>query len=299
MLSALAAAARVDRQTYLLMLREYVDALRTYRTQRNGITGFDVWPAPKPTDRYYDDNAWIALALAETYNATQEQRDLELTDEALRFALSGEDAKLGGGIYWHEDRHDRKHAVSTAPATCAALELFRATGNRSYLATGKRLYAWTAAHLLDSDSLYADSIAVADGTIDHAKYTYNSAMMIRCACLLHAATGESRYLLQAQATARAAEAYWVRPSDGAIRAESAMAGRLCEAFGFLRDEDGDPHWALIAARATKCLHDHCRDPNGWYTNRWDAQNVAALDPIRLIDQAAAARAFWATARDRH
>lgn len=296
MLSALVAAARVDPGDYRPLVREYVDALRAYRTTRNGITGLDVWPAPKPPDRYYDDNAWMALALAEAYQVTHEPRDLQFADEALRFALSGEDAKLGGGIYWHEDRFENKHTVSTAPAAAAAIELYIATGKPFYLDTGKRLYAWTAAHLQDPDGLYGDSIAVADGKVDWKKYAYNSGTMIRAACLLHRVTHDPQYLTDAQRTARAAERYWVRAADGAIRDEAALAHKLCEAFFCLHDEDHDQHWLAVGSRALNYIHSHARDPNGWYGRRWDDRDIGALDPIRLLDQASAARAFWMSAR---
>jgi len=295
MVSALASAARVEPGTYQPMLREYVDALRAYRTQRNGTTGMDVLPAPKPPDRYYDDNAWMALALAETYQVTREQRDLEFADESLRFALSGEDDKLGGGIYWHEDRYEKKHAVSSAPAACTALELYRVTGKSEYLDIGKRLYDWTAAHLQGADGLYADSTAVADGKVDQSKYAYNSGMMIRAACLLHAITHDAHYMFDAHKTARAAEKRWVRPADGAIQDEAPLAYKLCEAFLFVYVEDHDAHWLNVCGRAIGYVHERCRDPNGWYAKRWDAHDVAALDPIQLIHQASAARAYWMAA----
>ena len=295
MLSALAAAAKVDEQTYLPMLREYIDALRTYRTNRNGITGLDVWPAPKTSDRYYDDNAWMALALAEAYQATRDARDLQFADEALKFTLSGEDGRLGGGIYWHEDRFDRKHAVSCGPAICAAIILYQQTREKSYLDAAQRLYGWTRSHLRTSDDLYADSIGVADGAVDAKIYSYNTATMIRAGCLLFCATGQKHYLQEAQDSAKAAVARWVRSSDGAIVDESPMAHKLCESLVYLSATDHDPHWRQIADGALKYLHERCRDPNGWYGRRWDESDVAALDPVRLLDQASAARAFWVAA----
>ena len=292
MLSALVAAARVDPDSYLPMLREYVDALRVYRTNRAGVTGLDVWPAPKTPDRYYDDNAWMALALAEAYEVTHDRRDLEFATESLNFTLSGEDDKQGGGIYWHEDRPDRKHAVSCAPTICAGVLLYRSTGNHSHLETATRLYQWMTTHLREPDGLYADSIGAGDGKVDHSLYAYNTAMMIRAGCLLYSATKDGRYLSDAQRSAQAAAAKWVRPADGAIQAEPAMAHKLAETFLDLFGIDTDAHRRDLTARAIEYAHSHCRDPNGWYSRRWDDSSVAALDPIRLIDQASAARTFW-------
>ena len=129
--------------------------------RRRGKPGLDVLPAPKPPDRYYDDNAWMALA--EVFELTRDPRDLQFADEALKFVLSGEDLRLGGGICWHEDRNNSKHTCTCAPAAAAALEMHKIAKDRSYLQTGQRLYNSTKLHLLDLDGLYADSISVADG----------------------------------------------------------------------------------------------------------------------------------------
>jgi uncharacterized protein YyaL (SSP411 family) len=75
-----------------------------------------------------------------------------------------------------------------------------------------------------------------------------------------------------------------------------MAQKLAEAFLDLYETDGDRHWRDLAARAIAYVHEHCRDPSGWYSRRWDDHHVVALDPIRLTDQASASLAFWILAR---
>ena len=101
-LSALNAAARLDRNVYSKRLIDYADALQVYWKEHAGISGYDVLPAPTPPDRYYDDNVWIALGLIELYELTGEQRWLDRAEETLRFVYSGEDGKLDGGLYWRE-----------------------------------------------------------------------------------------------------------------------------------------------------------------------------------------------------
>jgi hypothetical protein len=39
----------------------------------------------------------------------------------------------------------------------------------------------------------------------------------------------------------------------------------------------DAHWRDLATRAIGYVHDRRRDPNGWYSRRWDDHDVAALD----------------------
>src|SRR5947209_17784375 len=75
-LGALCSAARLEPATYLPPVKAYAAALRSYRTTYHNRPGFDVNPGPKNPDRYYDDNAWISLALLEAYDLTHDPKDL-------------------------------------------------------------------------------------------------------------------------------------------------------------------------------------------------------------------------------
>ena len=84
----------------------------------------------------------------------------------MRFVLSGEDERLGGGIYWRENTRDSKHTCSNAPAIVGCLLLHGATGDAEYLTTAKRLYDWTRERLQDDrDGLYLDNVNLA-GEVD-------------------------------------------------------------------------------------------------------------------------------------
>jgi rhamnogalacturonyl hydrolase YesR len=301
-LSALAAAARLDPPAYTPRLKQYADALNVYWSPgANGIGGYDVLPGPKSPDRYYDDNMWMVLALAEVYEVTRDPKYLERAEATFTFVLSGEDDTLGGGIYWHEQEKKSKNACSNGPAAAAALRLYEITRKRAYLDAGKRLYAWTNAHLQDTDGLYWDNMRL-DGTLERTKWSYNTALMLRANCLLYAMTLEARYRDEAERLARAAEARWVRPATGAIADGGAFAHLLSEAFLFLSERDGNPHWRDVALRALAFLHDQARDSDGHYGERWDAPVSAPLDRVKLLSQASAARAFlvaaWPAARAR-
>lgn len=289
-LGALCAAARVEPAQYLPRVKAYAAALRAYRTTYHDRPGLDVNPPPKPTDRYYDDNAWICLSLLEAYELTHDQKDMDLAMDAYRFAMSGTDDALGGGIYWHEDRPTSKNACSSGPTMLAAMKLYKITKDKKYLETTLRLYDWTKAHLQDTDGLVFDSIAVPAGSINRAKYTYNSATLIRAACALHQATGDQQYLDEAQRVAKAAEKRFVREDDGIISGAAKLGVKLVEAFLDLYSLDHDEHWKSIVQRCLTSLREH-RDANGWYPQSWQSTAVPGK-PARLIDQAAPARAFW-------
>jgi len=293
-LGALTAAARLEPDTYLPAVKAYAAALRSYRTENHGRPGLDVNPPPKSPDRYYDDNAWIVLALLEAYDLTHDSQTLALALDAYHFTMSGEDNALGGGIYWHEDNKRSKNACSCGPASLDALRLFEVTHDPAYLQTARRLYEWMRAHLQDSDGLIFDSIGVADGRISRAKYTYNSATLIEAGSLLYQITRDHKYLDEAERVAQAAEKRWIRPQDGLIPGAGKLAVKLVEALLVLRQTDHDDHWLAVVDRCLVSLGEH-RDANGWYPMNWQASPPPATAPVRLIDQSAVARAYWLAA----
>ena len=216
-LSALAAAAPLD-PVWKTRMTDYALALDKYWNQPpgdNSIGGYDVLPVPKPFDRYYDDNEWVVLALAEAYDVIADPAMKTRAERAMQFVLSGEDKKLDGGIYWRESDKASKNTCSNGPAICAALRLYQITRKPDYLTTARRLYAWTNAHLQDEDGLYWDNIKL-NGRVDKTKWTYNTALMLRANCLLYQETHEKPYLAEAERLARAAEAHWVKPETGGI-----------------------------------------------------------------------------------
>jgi rhamnogalacturonyl hydrolase YesR len=294
-LSALAAAARLDRRTYIPVLRRYISALETYWVENRGQHGYNVLPVPSPTDRFYDDNVWMTLALCETYEVTRDAQYRDRAVEVFRFVLSGEDDRLGGGIYWHEQERNLKGACSNGSATAAALRLYQITRKQDYLAIARRLYDWTNAHLQDRDGLFFDAIEM-DGKIRPMKWSYNTALMLRANCLFYAITHEKKYLDEAERVAQAAEAHWVRQDTGAIADECWFAHLLSEAFLFLYDQDNDARWRRDVRRALTFLHDNARDPNGYYGKRWDTPLPNAQERVPLLYEASAARAYLFAAR---
>jgi uncharacterized protein YyaL (SSP411 family) len=293
-LGALNAAARIDPKTYLPQAKAYAAALRSYRTNYHNRPGFDVNPPPKKSDRYYDDNAWICLSFLETYELTKDPQDLAAATVAYNFALSGEDDKLSGGIYWHEDVTRSKNACSSGPAMIAALQFHKLTGDEKYLTTAKRLYAWQCSHLQDKDGLIYDSINVATGKPNTMKLPYNSATLIRAGCMLYQATQEQKYLDESERVAAASEKRFVRAADGIIGGAGKLGVKLIEAFLELYEVDHNDHWRQVVGRCLRSLHDH-RNAKGWYPQNWDRPAPDPDRPARLIDQSAPARAYWIAA----
>ena len=181
----------------LVGLEEYFDTRRVPEAYASYIN-----TAPQ-SDRFYDDNIWLGIDFTDTYLITKENKYLQKAELIWKFIESGTDNKLGGGIYWCEQKKASKNTCSNAPGSVFALKLFQATQNKTYLNKGEQLYNWTKAQLQDStDYLYFDNIAL-DGKIGKAKFAYNSGQMMQSAALLYRITSEKKYLQDAQRLAAA------------------------------------------------------------------------------------------------
>lgn len=183
-------------------LEKYFDTTRTPYAYSSYISD-----APQ-SDRFYDDNVWLGIDFTDIYMFTKEEAYLKKAKLIWDFVISGCDDKLGGGIYWCEQKKESKNTCSNAPGAVFALKLFKATNDSTYFSQGKTLYHWTKDNLQDStDYLYFDNIAL-NGNIGKAKYAYNSGQMIQAASLLYNLTNDKQYLTDAQNIAQSVYNYF-------------------------------------------------------------------------------------------
>ncbi|MCQ1957789.1 glycosyl hydrolase [Arthrobacter sp. zg-Y826] len=124
------------------------------------------------TNRFYDDMAWLALAVGRLNSlsgARDRQRPYRKILSALNAALeSAHTPELGGGIFWNKDRNF-KNTPATAPA---ALHFVR-TGSRD---RAQQLVDWLNATVLDPKTgLYLDGVKVVRGRpqLERTVFTYN------------------------------------------------------------------------------------------------------------------------------
>jgi hypothetical protein len=150
---------------------------------------------------YNDDNLWIALALARL-------GDLKTAGQLYDLVTDGWDTDAShpcpGGVFWTRQGADRdRNTVTTANAALLALELYRRSHRVAYLTFARQAYAWTMTCLGRQDGLIADHIDL-HGRIDWTTWSYNQGAMIAAAVGLERATGNRRYLADAQRIAGAA-----------------------------------------------------------------------------------------------
>ena len=287
--SALDAASRHFPSLYRQVLSDYFHSLDRYWDRKQPQGGYE----PLPTDgdqhdKYYDDNAWMAITFAEAYEMTGNTAVLARARQTTDFVLSGWDDALGGGIWWHE-RHngDGKNTCVNAPGAVACLMLARclpdAAAAAHYRKTAADIVAWTRLHLQNPDGRYADNIKVSTGRVERFSLTYNTALMIRANLMLARqssdAAARAAYQAEAEREAHAADAY-VDAKTGAYHEIVKFSHLLVEADLAVARSTAD---AALAAHLRKIAH---------ATVDVDYTAWKAKPSEHLIDVASVARELW-------
>ncbi|MDR2286700.1 MAG: glycoside hydrolase family 76 protein [Prevotellaceae bacterium] len=193
-------------------LEEYFDEKRLPAGYASYINST---PAP---DRFYDDNVWLVIDYAEAYLESRNKIFLDKAETTWQFVISGWDDKIGGGIYWTEQKKTSKNTCSNAPSVVAAMKLFESTNNSEYLDIAIKIYEWTKSNLQDStDFLYFDNIKL-NRQLDRSKYSYNSGQMLQGAVLLYNETHDNKYLTDAICLAESCyKKFFSDSDDGKLR----------------------------------------------------------------------------------
>lgn len=250
------------------------------------------------SDRFYDDNVWLALDFCETYQLTRNPAYLKKSIETWQFIISGWDDQLGGGIYWCEQKKQSKNTCSNAPASVLALRLFEATGDSSYFNWGLRIYNWTKTTLQDpADGLYFDNKGLA-GKIGTRKYTYNSGQMLQATALLYKLTKNNIYLTEAERIAKSAMEYFTEAYTTAGGKQIRLFKNtgnwfnaiLLRGYTELYHLNGNPEYLQIYQDNMDHLWSSVRDTNGLFGKDWKGQTK---EPYQwLLDQASLVE-MWA------
>jgi rhamnogalacturonyl hydrolase YesR len=295
--SMLVGATRYDGRRYRPYLSAFFDGMDGYTTRTPEFTAYNAYPqGPGGSDKYYDDNAWMVITFVEAYEVTRDGKYLRRAIDVLRYVLSGWDDKLGGGIYWREDRKG-KNTCSNGPSAVAALAVARHTDGAANVDWARKIVDWTRRNLQDpADGLYWDGIDAQTRQIGKTKWTYNTALMIRAHLGLWLATRERPHRDEAVRLAAAAEKEFVLPETGAFRDDAVFTHLLCEAYLQLWLEVRQP-WLRARAEANGIFAvTRLKDTDGGYREKWRIPDGTPQPRKTLMANAATSRFFWCLAK---
>lgn len=268
-------------------LEEYID-------QRAPVGYASYVRTARQSDRFYDDNVWLGIDFADLYLATKDKKYLAKSEEIWRFVASGMDDKLGGGIYWCEQKKESKNTCSNAPGVVFLMKLYQATKKKTYLDQAVSLYAWTKKNLQDpTDHLYFDHVTLS-GKIGRAKFPYNSGQMLQAAVLLYEVGKEKRYLEDAQAIAKSAHGYFFHEEEERAgkrfrllkNSDIWFIAVMMRGFVELYQVDRDPVYLQSFKDNLDYAWENLKDENGLFYKDWKGERKN--NKKWLLDQAAMA-----------
>ena len=130
-------------------LEEYFDTKRVPEAYASYINS-----APL-SDRFYDDNVWLGIDFTDIYMMVKDERFLDKAKLIWKFIESGTDNKLGGGVYWCEQKKDPKTLVPMLQVRYMHLSYFRQPEiafilikARNYMIGQKRIFKILTSYIL-------------------------------------------------------------------------------------------------------------------------------------------------------
>lgn len=258
-----------------LLERTLLPGLEQYWDNKRAPACYQSYPEFNgASDRFYDDNDWVAISFMDLYASTKDATYLNRAIQLQKFIYSGWSDDLGGGIFWCEQKKQSKNTCSNAPAVVLCMKIYKATSQKKYLDLAKKTYQWTKNTLCDpSDYVYWDNESL-NGHIAKNKYTYNSGQMIEAGVLLYKATGEKHYLIDAQKTAEGTFHYFVKPrktAHGEVQFYSDSPWFNVILFRGLKalfEVDHNASYIKIMAQDAKYAWKYDRDTNGLFSKDW-------------------------------
>jgi hypothetical protein len=247
---------------------------------------------------YYDDNGWLVNDLMTEYGQTHAAGLLQRAETVFGYLKTGW-LPTGGEEFY--PGCGCAEQVATGNFLQAALRLYQATGQPSYLQWAQTIDAWDNAHLEAGPSgngLYYDTLTGAALT-DSIQFTYDTGVMLEADVLWYRVTGNRQYLGTAQRLATAASAAFVDPADGVMAQAGpsgpAFNGIYLQAAADLAAADGNRQWLAIGETSASAAARWDADDASaaaTYGANWDGVN-AHYDPgnLDVLTQAGTVRLF--------
>lgn len=288
----LAAAIDLDRldpeATGSAPLADLADTVELYRR------GDGYAPYPAAGERYYDDNAWLALDFVQAHR--QHEGDavdgiwMHKATRTFGFVASGQDPD--GGVRWVEGG-DSRHTCSTAPAIEVALRLSLMTGGDRFRSFAERSDQWLWATLRREDGLFADHVE-ADGRVEPTVWAYNQGTPVGADVLWFRVTGDRAHLDRAGRLAGAALDHF-GTGDRLWHQPPAFVAVLFRNLLTLHGQQDQPRVVAELDRYLERVWQEGRDPR---TGRFVDGGIGHYDDGGTLDHAALVQLFALQAFDR-
>lgn len=264
-------------------------AVEKYYDDKRIPAGYQAYPVQfKKVDRYYDDNGLVGIDYIDAYFSSGNSAYLDKAKEVMSFIMSGWWNDWGGAVSWLEGHKDQKPACSNGKATVLSLKLYEATKDTMYLEQGKRFYNWMLEHLED-DSLHIiwNSLLTEKGEVQKHAYTYNTGTMIQSAVRLYKATGDKRYLNDAERLAKGSFAFYVKYMDNGVPYIKDLPWFVVVLFrGYqeLYEVNGNSKYIDAIIESADWAWKHARDKAGLIYNDWTGNSQEYDKPKWLLDE---------------
>ncbi len=148
----------------------------------------------------YDDMMWWVMALARAHELTGNRTYLQKAVEGFNHVWEGSYDPVAGGMFW-DFKHSGKNACINYPTVIAAMRLYKITGDTTYFAKAKQVYAWSRANLFNPENGRVADHKIGNNRPGYEDYTYNQGTCIGAAVALYKGTKDAHYLADAKLAA--------------------------------------------------------------------------------------------------
>ncbi len=236
-------------------------------------------------NRYYDDNAWWALAWVAAYDLTRDRRYLEAARSIFDRNTAGWDDTCRGGLWWNEDRKYKNAITNELFLTLAARLHQRVPGaGDHYRSWALREWDWLrASGMIGTSGLVNDGLTAACANNGGTTWTYNQGVILGGLAALHEISGDRGYLEQGESIADATLARLASPALAGVPGILAEPGEataapkgdhtqfkgifvryLCD---FCRPSPRPGYRSFILANA-RSIWDNARNADNQFGFRW-------------------------------
>jgi predicted alpha-1,6-mannanase (GH76 family) len=243
---------------------------------------------------YYDDENWMALALLRGYSRNHDSKYLNRAKSLYSDIEAAWDTTCCGahpGGLWWDRPHTQKATAANAGAVITGVRLAAISGDASYLAFAKQVYAFWRANMVDPSTFAVFDHIDPSGTISKYNFTYNEGLMIGAAVELYGATHDAAYLADAEhIAARTLAAQTKTTPDGRVLFDgtNTQCGGDCQQFkgigyrylsALYRIDGGHTEYGDLLRASALSIWDRARGGSGLFATDWTgpAADAALID----------------------